>query len=482
MTARTDATTTEGTRMSRRGLGLTVLIVNQLLAGVGVATGMALAAILTADLTGTLAMGGLAQSSSVLGAAIVAIPLAKLAVRSGRHVALATGYALACVGALLVIVAAASAWAPLVFLGLAAFGAGAAAGLQARFAATEVAAPGFEARSMSLVLWATTIGSVAGPLLSQTGDAVGQAIGLPPLVGPFVFSAVAFAISTLLVGTLLRIPKAGHLAVDTEASADAATAADAVESAPPVGAASRPARESAVAPAAVDAAAVDPAATPEAAAASAEVEASVTTASPARRVGSWQALRIAVREPRALVAILAIVCSQTVMICVMVMTPVHMTEHGLSLSLVGVVISIHILGMYGASPIMGWLSDRIGSIRVIGIGAAILVTATVIGILAPPDDVLLLPLALGLLGLGWSASLIGGSTLLTTTVDERIRVPLQGATDAAMNVAAAGAAAISGVVLGAGGFAAVNVVAIFVLVPLAIAALRLRMIHRQAPA
>ncbi|NUT59242.1 MAG: MFS transporter, partial [Agromyces sp.] len=72
MTARTDATTTQGTRMSRRGLGLTVLIVNQLLAGVGVATGMALAAILTADLTGTLAMGGLAQSSSVLGAAIVA--------------------------------------------------------------------------------------------------------------------------------------------------------------------------------------------------------------------------------------------------------------------------------------------------------------------------------------------------------------------------------------------------------------------------
>jgi len=189
-----------------------------------------------------------------------------------------------------------------------------------------------------------------------------------------------------------------------------------------------------------------------------------------------------VREPRALVAILAIVCSQTVMICVMVMTPVHMTEHGLSLSLVGVVLSIHILGMYGASPLMGWLSDRIGSTRVIGIGAAILITATVIGILAPADDVLLLPLALGLLGLGWSASIIGGSTLLTTSVDERLRVPLQGATDAAMNFAAAGAAAFSGVVLGVAGFAGVNVVAIFVLVPLAVAALRLRLVGRRAPA
>ena len=479
MTTRTDATAAQGTRMTRRGLGLTVLIVNQLLAGVGVATGMALAAILTTDLTGALAMGGLAQSSSVLGAAIVAVPLAKLAVRSGRHVALATGYALAFVGAVIVIVAAASAIAPLVFLGLAAFGAAAAASLQARFAATEVAVPGFEARSMSLVLWATTIGSVAGPLLSQTGDTVGQAIGLPPLVGPFVFSAVAFATSTVLVATLLRIPKAGHLAIDPTATPDAASEPGPVAASEPRPVA--PARP-ASADAATEAAAVDPAAAPAAAAASVGTDASVTTAPPARRVGSWQALRIAVREPRALVAILAIVCSQTVMICVMVMTPVHMSEHGLSLSLVGVVISIHILGMYGASPIMGWLSDRIGSIRVIGIGAAILVTATVIGILAPPDDVLLLPLALGLLGLGWSASLIGGSTLLTTTVDERIRVPLQGATDAAMNVAAACAAAISGVVLGVGGFAAVNVVAIFVLVPLAIAALRLRMIGRQATA
>jgi len=315
------------------------------------------------------------------------------------------------------------------------------------------------------VLWATTIGSVAGPLLSQTGDTLGQSLGLPPLVGPFVFSAVAFALSTVIVGTLLRIPKAGHLAVDADSATDATPEPMPVALADSAAASGLPAASDP--PAVTDPPVVaDP---------------PVATAPP-KRVGSWQALRIAVREPRALVAILAIVCSQTVMICVMVMTPVHMTEHGLSLSLVGVVLSIHILGMYGASPIMGWLSDRIGSTRVIGIGAALLITATVIGILAPADDVLLLPLALGLLGLGWSASIIGGSTLLTTSVDERLRVPLQGATDAAMNLAAAGAAATSGVVLGVGGFAGVNVVAIFVLVPLAVAALRLRLVGRQAPA
>jgi MFS family permease len=464
------------TETPRRGLSLAVLIVNQLLAGVGVASGLALAAILVADLTDVTAMGGLAQSSSVLGAAVVAIPLARLAVRAGRHVALATGYACAALGAVLVIAAATSGWPVLVFLGLAAFGAGAAAGLQARFAATEVAAPGFEARSMSLVLWATTIGSVAGPLLSQVGNDLGLSLGLPPLVGPFIFSAVAFALSSILVGALLRSPKAGHLASDApEADASAADAAEADA-----------AETSEFSPSTTaglnTAAGTDDLAGDAAAPEQVAVATGAVPVPPPERIGAWRALRTAARNPTALVAILAIICSHTVMITVMVMTPVHMAGHGMSLSLVGLVISIHILGMFGASPIMGWLADRLGSERVIMIGVGFLVAATVIGILAPGDDAILIPLALGLLGLGWSAGLIGGSTLLTTAVDERLRVPLQGATDAAMNVVAAVSAAFSGLVLGLGGFAAVNVVAIFVLVPLAIAGLRLGAIRRSATA
>ncbi|BDZ54479.1 hypothetical protein GCM10025870_15520 [Agromyces marinus] len=90
---------------------------------------------------------------------------------------------------------------------------------------------------------------------------------------------------------------------------------------------------------------------------------------------------------------------------------------------------------------------------------------------APGDSMVLVPLALGLLGLGWSAALIGGSALLTSSVDPASRVALQGATDAAMNVAAAASAALSGVVLGVAGFAGVNVVATLVLVPLVVAGL-----------
>ena len=407
-------------RTPRRRLALGLLIVNQLLAGVGVASAISIAAILVADLTGVTALGGLSQSASVLGSAVAAVPLAQLAVRSGRHVALATGYAFACAGAVLVIAGASSGLILLVFVGLAAFGAGAAAGLQARFAATEVASPGYEARSMSLVLWATTIGSVAGPLLAQAGDTLGRSIGLPPLVGPFLISAAVFAASTLIAAAVLRLPKAGQLA--TEVVDD---------------------REPAVA--------------------------GPSPAPATKPTGSWQALRTAFRDPIPRFAILAIVCSHTVMVGVMVMTPVHMTAHGASLLAVGIVVSIHIFGMYGASPLFGWLADRIGPVLVIAGGGVLLLAAALIGIFAPPSDMLLLPLALGLLGFGWSAGLIGGSMLLTTTVVPAHRVALQGATDAAMNVAAAASAALSGLVLGLAGYAGVNVVAILVLVPLAIA-------------
>ncbi|MDR5700528.1 MFS transporter [Agromyces aerolatus] len=469
--------------MPRRGLSLAILIGNQLLAGIGVASGIAVAALLAQELTGTVILAGLSQTSSVLGAGLVAIPLARLAVARGRHVALATGYALAAVGAGLVITAAVTAFVPLVFLGLAAFGAGSAAGLQARFAATEVASAGFEARAMSLVLWATTLGSVAGPNLSEFGDALGRSLGLPPLVGPFLLSGAAFAVSTLLVASLLRMPRPGELAAEQPAAAGVAS--DAGLDAPD-GAARGLARgdandgdaprlrAEAGGPVAARAGA-EPNMTPNELTPAAGVapEASDPPAAPAARpIGSWRALAIAVREPRALLALAAVVCSHTVMVAVMVMTPVHMHAHGLSLGLVGLVISIHILGMYGASPLVGWLVDRLGAIGVIGAGAVVLLSATLLGMLAPPDDMLLIPLALGLLGLGWSAGMIGGSALLTTSVGRDLRVPLQGASDASMNFAAALAAAFSGLVLELGGFAAVNVVAALVLVPLVLAGAR----------
>jgi MFS family permease len=157
------------------------------------------------------------------------------------------------------------------------------------------------------------------------------------------------------------------------------------------------------------------------------------------------------------------------MTSVMVMTPVTMNHDGMSLELVGVVISVHIVGMYAASPFFGWLADRFGPRNVVLTGAALFAVAFALGAYnatAPHSEMAVIMVALGILGLGWSACIIGGSTLLTQSVGEAIKVPLQGAVDAMMNFGAAALAALAGGVLAFGGFLAVNVMAAFILLPL----------------
>lgn len=402
----TDSSTARG-----GGRRVAILVISQVLAGVGVASGIAVGGLLAERLSGTVALAGFAQTSSVLGAGLVAIPLARLAGRYGRRWGLACGYLLALVGTGLIFTAAAIGFVPLLFLGTAAFGAATAAGLQARFAAAEMVGARYRARALSVVMWATTLGSVAGPNLSALGSQVGRRLGIEPLTGPYLFSMVAFVCATVV----LSIGLAGRVPADHDHD-------------------SGPAER--------------------------------------RSLGLVAALREGMGQPTIRLAIVAVICSHTIMVGVMVMTPLHMTHHGMSLDLVGLVISIHIFGMYGASPIMGWLTDRLGGAAVIGIGVIIFASALVLGGFADTTSGPIISLALGLLGLGWSAGMIGGSALLSASVSGRSRVSLQGGTDALMNLAAAGSSALSGLVMGIGGFPALNLIAAAVAVPMAVLALR----------
>ena len=400
---------------TQSGGRLTVLVISQVLAGVGVASGIAVGGLLAERLSGTVALAGFAQTSSVLGAGLWAIPLARLAGRRGRSWGLGVGYLLALAGTGLIFLSAATHVVPLLFVGTAAFGAATAAGLQARFAAAEVVGLRYRATALSVVMWATTLGSVAGPNLSELGSRLGIGLGIEPLTGPYLFSLVAFAGAALV----LSIGLAGRAPADDDQ---------------------------------------EPGAAPKAA--------------PVPATKLVPALRAGLRNPTTRLAIVAVICSHTIMVGVMVMTPLHMTHHGMTLDLVGLVLSIHIFGMYGASPIMGWLTDRLGGPAVIGIGVIIFAAALVLGGFADTTQGPVISLALGLLGLGWSAGMIGGSSLLASAVTDGDRVSLQGGTDALMNIAAACSSALSGLVMGLGGFPALNVIAAIVAVPMAVLALR----------
>jgi MFS family permease len=146
-------------------------------------------------------------------------------------------------------------------------------------------------------------------------------------------------------------------------------------------------------------------------------------------------------------AIAAITVGHVAMVSVMVMTPIHMAHVDVTLRIIGIVISIHVLGMYAFSPVVGLVSDRIGGVATIKIGLATLLISSVIAGTSPAGDAIRLGVGLFLLGLGWSCTLIAGSTLLSQSVELNFKSASQGASDLVMNLAGAGGGAVAGVII-----------------------------------
>jgi MFS family permease len=162
------------------------------------------------------------------------------------------------------------------------------------------------------------------------------------------------------------------------------------------------------------------------------------------------------------------------MVGVMAMTPVHIDMgHAAAdvLRIVGIVLSAHIVGMYALSPVVGWLTDRFGRRPVILGGGGLLLAACAVAGTAG-DDTPRLTAGLFLLGLGWSCTMVAGSTLLSESVPVDVRAAAQGLSDLCMGVAGASAGALSGFVLELSGYATLNLLAATAVVPLVALALR----------
>lgn len=394
---------------------LRVLATGQVLGGLGMGAAFSLGSLLTAEVGGSPAYAGLSATMSTLGTALFAIPLARLAGRVGRRYALATGGTIGLIGAIMVILAASANSLPFLLFGMLVLGAGGAVNLQTRFAAADLAQPETRARDLSLVVWATTIGVVAGPNLVGPGDVLGETLGLPPLTGAFAMAAVAQLLSAVLYLTALR-PDPLLVARKRQAS-------DGAVHTPP-------------------------------------------------KKGFGAALRILAATPAAAVAVFALAMSHATMVAVMAMTPVHLALHGVIIPLIGLTISLHTAGMYAFSPLFGWLADRWGRTTVILLGQAILLASLLVNFSAP-DSVPAVTVALVLLGLGWSASTVSSSALLTESVEPQDRTTVQGFSDTVMSLAGAGGGALAGLVLAAVGYGLLNVWTISLVVLVVIAVLSL---------
>jgi len=390
------------------------LAASQMFGGIAVAGSVAAGALLAASIADSEAVAGLAQTAGVLGAALFALPLARIALSRGRRAALATGYGLGAVGAGIVITGAVHRNLVLVLVGCMLVGVASAASFQARYAATDLALPNTRAKSLSYVVWAATIGAVLGPNLLNFSGSVGLSLGLPQLSGPYVISGIALILAVIVLLVSLR-PDPFVLSTHLRTSQLVASG--------------------------------------------------MPEQTKARLRDGIEHLRT---RPRAVLGIASIAIGHVVMVMVMVMTPVHMAHVDVTLQLIGLVISVHVAGMYALSPVVGMAVDRFGRIQVVIAGIGFLTASCVISGLAPANSVPILGVGLFLLGLGWSCTLIAGSTLVTDSVEPRERPSVQGLSDLTMNAAGALGGAVAGVVMLIGGYGLLCAAAILPLVGLGI--------------
>ena len=390
------------TRVAQRRI-VAVLMLSQVLGGLGVGASLTVGTGLIISVTGNGAISGLAATMGTLGAATAGIPLARFAMRAGRRYALATGNFISVFGALITILGGYTSFLGFVLLGLAVMGTGQAVQLQSRFAATDLSVPQHRGRDLSLVVWSITIGAVTGPNLVAPGEQLGLALSMPVMTGAFLITGSAQLVAALVVLLFLR-PDPLLTAQRLRRAAEAA--------APP-----------------------SPAPT-----ASEEMTAATTAA---RNV----------TQQRAAIAVIAI--AQAVMVAIMAMTPAHLTHHGYSISVVGLTISLHIAGMFALAPVFGLLADRFGTRNIVLFGIVQLLVATAFTGFGG-ENAVLIQIGLVLLGTGWSAVTVAASALLTASTPPDSRTKRQGQSDALMNLAGASAGALAGFAFAFGGFPALS--------------------------
>ena len=375
---------------------MATLFVAQVLGSTGHSIVMAVGGILAAAITGTNAWVGVPVAVAALGAALASWPLSRLMARVGRRPGLTLGYGLAVVGAGLGMAGVLVSSFALLLIGMALFGIAQTSNLLARYAAADVTPKSERGRAMGLIVWGATIGSILGPNLMPAAVRAGARLGLSPIGSAFLISVAGYSIAAVLVEALLRpdpLAIARRMEQESEGRRDVA---------------------------------------------------------PARSLGEIFA------EPRARIAVGTLMLSQIVMIGTTSTSPVYLHDQGHAVSTIGLAVSMHLGGMYVASPLSGWLCDRFGRVPMIVTGALGLLVAVTLAGVVPGSESGLVMLGLFFNGVGWNLAFVAASALLTDALSASERTSIQGLADLVMGLMGALGSALGGMVLGAWGFGALN--------------------------
>lgn len=361
------------------------LLSSQVCGGMGLVAGYSATALLADDLTGSKTLAGLSAACLSIGAALASFPLARIMARSGRRPGLRLGYFLGAAGAFSAVLAAITGFFPLLPLGVAGIGAGNAASMASRYAAADLAKPERRGQTIGMIVWATTIGSGFGSLVSlSVFDPVGRSLGLPDYGGSFLVGSLLFLLGAAIIEFRLRpdpLVVAGGIGNTKEEG----------------------------------------------------------------RLPFRTAMQLILASPKARLAVLGMMISQATMVGTMTLTPLHMRDGGQSNGAISLMLFAHILGMYAFSPFIGRLTDSLGRYPMLIVAGALCAGGAVWAGTTPGDGFAGLTGGQTMVGLAWSFGIIASSGLLTEAFPVSQRASIQGAGDLCM----AGFGALAGISAGA---------------------------------
>ena len=368
-----------------------VLIASQAAGGFGLVATYIVSALLAKDITGSATLGTIAASCLSIGSAAVAVPMSRLMNRYGRRAGLRFGYLVGAGGALSAVLGAILLNYPLLCVGVFGAGAGNAANLATRYAASDLSSEQRRASTISMIVWATTFGSTAGSAVSGFASEVGVSLGLPDKTGSYVFAGMMFLVAAAIVELFLR-PDPMHVADEISAGGNGVGGAAAAQAKP----------------------------------------------------STSEAISLIWQKPEARLAVLAMIVSQVTMVGVMALTPLHMDAGGQSQNVIGYMMAFHILGMYLFSPVVGQLTDRIGSYPMLFIAGGLCTWGAYWAAITPPAGALGVFMGNFLVGLGWCFGVVAASNLMVALYPLHQRVSVQGVGDFAMLASGAVAGLSSG--------------------------------------
>jgi MFS family permease len=376
------ATMSESERLALQRRTLSVLIPSQVVGSAGISVAVSVGGRFVADITGGSTWAGSSSAAVTFGGAVAGLALSGLMRQRGRRPGLTLGYLLSLLGGLVLIVGIEVTNLLIFLVGSLFFGVGQGTNLLARYAAADLTKATERAHAMSMLMFGSTFGAVLSLVLVEPLRDLGERAGLTTFSGPYLFACALLVIALLNTGIRLT---------------------------------------------------PDPL----------KVAGGVSAQAKRFHVPNLRHAVGVVRTSRlASIGLLAMVISQTAMVAVMTMTPIHMREHGHD-ETSSYVIALHVVGMYGFAPLVGRLSDRRGRLNLVIAGAAIMMASTVVSASAGAKPTLLF-IGLFLLGLGWSAAMISGTALVTDNVPVDERVTVQGSADLLMSVSGGAAAFGSG--------------------------------------